>query len=90
MSNENNNDNKINGGFDLEDYATTYKATRDAYLTALNDVVLATGPYLAARDAYSIASIEFIKSTYKTENIEDDEKKICDLLKEKNTKNQTQ
>jgi hypothetical protein len=31
--------------FDLEDYATTYRATRDAYLKAANELKLATGPY---------------------------------------------
>jgi ferric iron reductase protein FhuF len=34
---------------DLEDYATTYRATRDAYLKAANELKLATGPYKAAR-----------------------------------------
>ena len=29
--------------FDLEDYATTYRATRDAYLKAANELKLATG-----------------------------------------------
>ena len=37
--------------FDLEDYATTYRATRDA-LKAANELKLATGPYKAVRDAY--------------------------------------
>ena len=37
--------------FDLEDYATTYRANRDAYLKAANELKLATGPYKAARDA---------------------------------------
>jgi hypothetical protein len=31
-------------GFDLEDYATTYRATRDAYLKAANEFVLAKAP----------------------------------------------
>lgn len=34
--------------FDLEDYATTYRATRDAYKRAGNDQQLATGPFKAA------------------------------------------
>jgi hypothetical protein len=38
--------------FDLGEYATTYRATRDAYLKAANELKLATGPYKAARDAY--------------------------------------
>jgi len=37
--------------FDLEDYAATYRATRDA-LKAANELKLATGPYKAVRDAY--------------------------------------
>lgn len=37
--------------FDLEDYATTYRASRDAYLKAANELKLATGPFKAARDA---------------------------------------
>jgi hypothetical protein len=32
--------------FDLKDYATTYRATRDA-LKAANELKLATGPYKA-------------------------------------------
>ena len=36
----------------LGDYATTFRATRDAYLKAANELKLATGPYKAARDAY--------------------------------------
>ncbi len=31
--------------FDLGDYATTYRGTRDAYLQAANELKLATGPY---------------------------------------------
>tara|TARA_B110001450_G_scaffold253347_1_gene276637 strand:+ start:457 stop:873 length:417 start_codon:yes stop_codon:yes gene_type:complete len=50
--------------FDLEDYATTYRATRDAYLKALNEFKLATGPYHAARDAYVSASQAYIQTTY--------------------------
>ena len=38
--------------FDLEDFATIYRATRDAYLKAANELKLATIPYKAARDAY--------------------------------------
>ena len=30
--------------FDLEDYAGTYRETRDAYLKAANELKLATGP----------------------------------------------
>jgi hypothetical protein len=38
--------------FDLEDYATTYRATRDAYLKAANEEKLATGPFLAAANSW--------------------------------------
>lgn len=47
--------------FDLEDYATTYRATRDAYDKAANEVKLASGPYKAARDAYKTATHNYIK-----------------------------
>ena len=50
--------------FDLEDYATTYRATRDAYLKAANELKLATGPYKAARDAYVAATATYTKSLY--------------------------
>jgi hypothetical protein len=35
--------------FDLEDYATTFRATRDAYLKAKNELSLAAGVYARAR-----------------------------------------
>ena len=50
--------------FDLEDYATTYRVTRDAYLKAANELKLATGPYKAARDAYVAATDTYTKSLY--------------------------
>ena len=50
--------------FDLGDYATTYRATRDAYLKAANELKLATGPYKAARDAYVAATATYTKSLY--------------------------
>ena len=50
--------------FDLEDYAGTYRATRDAYLKAANELKLATGPYKAARDAYVAATATYTKSLY--------------------------
>ena len=43
--------------FDLEDYDTTYRATRDAYLKAANEP--ATGPYKTARDAYFAATATY-------------------------------
>ena len=45
-------------------YAGTYRATRDAYLKAANELKLATGPYKAARDAYVAATATFTKSLY--------------------------
>jgi len=50
--------------FDLEDYATTYRSTRDAYLKAANELKLATGPYKASRDAYVAATATYTKSLY--------------------------
>ena len=50
--------------FDLEDYATTYRATRDAYLKAANELKLATGPYKASRDAY-VTAVQTYVSTLK-------------------------
>ena len=48
----------------LEDFAETYRTTRDAYLTAANALKMATGPYKAARDAYVAASATYTKSLY--------------------------
>jgi hypothetical protein len=48
--------------FDLEDYATTYRATRDAYLKAANELQLASGPYKSARNTYQQAAFGYIKS----------------------------
>jgi len=45
-----------------EDYATTYRATRDAYLKAVNEMKLATGPYKAAREAYVEATATYTNS----------------------------
>ena len=50
--------------FFLQDYATTYRATRDAYLKAANELKLATGPYKAARDAYVAATATYTTSLY--------------------------
>ena len=50
--------------FDLEDYAGTYRETRNAYLKAANQLKLATGPYKAARDAYVAATATYTKSLY--------------------------
>ena len=50
--------------FDLGDYATTYRATRDAYLKAANELKLATGPYKAARDGYVAGTATYTKSLY--------------------------
>ena len=43
----------------LEESATTYRATRDAYLKSLNELKLATGPYVAARDGYIAANVRY-------------------------------
>ena len=59
--------------FDLEDYATTYRATRDAYLKAANELKLATGPYKAARDAYVAATATYTKSLYERRRLRDAE-----------------
>ena len=56
--------------FDLEDYATTYRATRDAYLKAANELKLATGPYKAARDAYVAATATYTKSLYERRRLD--------------------
>jgi hypothetical protein len=45
--------------FDLEDYATTYRSTRDAYVKSVNELKLATGPYQAAQEAYIAANIKY-------------------------------
>ncbi len=45
--------------FDLEDYATTFRATRDAYLKSLNELKLASGPYAAAEEAYVSATLRY-------------------------------
>ena len=57
----------ISGGvaqaFDLEDYATTYRATRDAYLKAANERKLAQGPFIASSTAWiDVEMIEQLKS----------------------------
>jgi len=50
--------------FDLEDYATTNRATRDAYLKAASEVKLAAGPNKAARDAYVAATATYTQSMF--------------------------
>jgi hypothetical protein len=50
--------------FDLEDFGTTYRATRDSYLKAANDVKLANGPAKASRDAYVAASATYTRSLF--------------------------
>lgn len=55
--------------FDLESYATTYRATRDKYLNAANELKLATGPYKAARDAYVTATATYTKSLYERRHL---------------------
>ena len=48
--------------FDLEDYATTNRATRDAYLKAASE--LAAGPNKAARDACVAATATYTQSMF--------------------------
>jgi hypothetical protein len=50
--------------FDLGDYATTYRATRAAYLKAMDELKSETGPYKAARDAYTAATATYTRSLY--------------------------
>jgi len=50
--------------FDMEDYGTTYRATRDSYLKAANDLKLANGPAKASRDAYVAASATYTRSLF--------------------------
>lgn len=45
----------VNGVPDFADFHTVFRASRDAYLKAANELKLATGPYKAARDAYVAA-----------------------------------
>jgi hypothetical protein len=45
--------------FDLEDYAGTYRETRNAYLKAANQLKLATGPY-KVRPVTSCICIAFV------------------------------
>ena len=45
--------------FDLEDYASEYRATRNAYLKAVEELKNATSPYKAARDAYLESSAAY-------------------------------
>lgn len=46
----------------VEDILTTYRATRDAYLKAANEKLLATGPYKAARAASIVAETVYLES----------------------------
>jgi hypothetical protein len=48
--------------FDLEDYATTYRATRDAYLKAYDEVQLAVGVFARARLAAGLAGFNVTAS----------------------------
>lgn len=53
--------------FDLEDYASTLRATRDRFLKAKNELDLATGPYDAAKTAY----VEAVKNYLNYDNCAD-------------------
>ena len=50
--------------FDLEDYSSTFHITHEVYLTAANAINLAVGPYMSARDAYTIAVITYAKNHF--------------------------
>jgi hypothetical protein len=52
--------------FDLEDYATTYRATRDAYLKADNERKLAQGPWDSAAKTW--IDLEITEQTSKGNN----------------------
>lgn len=60
-------DDKVS--FDLESYASTYRATREQYLEAANALKLATGPYKAARDAYVTATATYTQSLYERRHL---------------------
>ena len=51
-----------NTQFDVEDYAGTYRMSRDAYLKAANEHLLAHGPWAAARDAYAKGMGTYMKN----------------------------
>ena len=74
MGSFNNQPSKGRKLFDLEDYASTYRATRDAYLKAANELKLATGPYKAARDAYVAATATYTKSLYERRRLGENKK----------------
>jgi len=49
----------VSHAFDLEDYATTFRGTRDAYLKAANERSLAEGPFSSAFNAwYGVEMVE--------------------------------
>ena len=48
----------------FDKYAGVYTSTHDTYLSAANELKLATGPYKAARDAYVAATATYTKSLY--------------------------
>lgn len=56
--------------FDLEDYATTYRATRDAYLKAGNERKLAHGPWSSAAKAWIDVEMSEQLSKGNTEAVE--------------------
>ena len=54
--------------FGIEDYAGTFRETRNAYQQQANELEQATGPdpNKAARDAYVAATNEYTESLYKS------------------------
>jgi hypothetical protein len=48
--------------FDIEDYATTERATIDALIKAQNEFILAAAPHKSALEAYRGAVLEYSSS----------------------------
>jgi hypothetical protein len=47
----------------IEDWSTTFRAVRDAYMMAMNQLALATGPYKGAKEAYQAATTVYAVTT---------------------------
>jgi len=55
--------------FDREDFATSFRARRDVWLKALNEVRLAFGPYIAAKNAMMVAERSYLNYLDCADNI---------------------
>jgi hypothetical protein len=53
----------VTAGLDFEDVMSTYRARRDAFLKAADELLLATAPYKAAMEAYKAATAVFVKNS---------------------------